>query len=77
MPTLTSLHYSQVSNKRFKREFRNDPRIIYVGPNLYRYTVFSGVFQFVIPVVLISVVYVRILLFIKVAGMTLTSKELL
>ena len=33
----------------------------------HRYTVFSGVFQFLIPVVLISVVYVRILLFIKVA----------
>ena len=41
---------------------------------LHRYTVFSGVFQFLIPVVLISIVYIRILLFIKVARIWMFSQ---
>ena len=33
---------------------------------ILRYTIFSGFFQFLIPIIIITVIYLRILLFLKV-----------
>ena len=37
--------------------------------NPYRYTAFSGIFQFLIPVFMLSTIYLRILLFLKVGSL--------
>ena len=42
----------------------------------YRYTIFSGFFQFLIPIIIITFIYLKILLFLKVKSTLSNSFDL-
>ena len=42
----------------------------------YRYTIFSGFFQFLIPIIIITFIYLKILLFLKVNSTLSNSFDL-